>query len=112
MVTTLKYDQLNMRAPRVVAKGTDVLAARIREVAHENKVPLFEAPPLARALYHTTEVGEEVPGGLYIAVAQVLAYIYQMRRYIPRPGMRAPQRPSPEVPDEFKKYANRGMRGN
>jgi flagellar biosynthesis protein FlhB len=75
----LRYDDKRMRAPIVVAKGADEVAARIREIAAENKVPLFEAPPLARALFRAVDLNEEVPAGLYIAVAQVLTYIYQLR---------------------------------
>jgi flagellar biosynthetic protein FlhB len=101
----LKYDQLKMRAPKVVAKGTDLVAARIRELAAENKVPIFEAPPLARALYHTTQLDREIPGGLYLAVAQVLAYIYQLRSMS---GQR-PQRPQPEIPPDFMKYVDKGV---
>ncbi len=102
----LKYDQLKMRAPQVVAKGTDLVAQRIRELARENGVPLFEAPPLARALYHTTEIDGEIPGGLYLAVAQVLAYIYQLRG---APADARPARPNPELPEEFQEYARRGQ---
>lgn len=98
----LKYDQIHMRAPRVIAKGTDLVARRIRDLARENRVPLFEAPPLARVLYNTTELGKEVPAGLYLAVAQVLAYIYQLRGR--RAGLGKPSRPQPEIPEEFLKY--------
>jgi len=89
----LRYDDKRMRAPIVVAKGADVIAARIREIATENNVPIFEAPPLARALHRNVEIGGEIPANLYIAVAQVLTYIYQLknaRRY----GAVMPQRPS------------------
>ncbi len=75
----LKYDDGSMGAPRVVAKGKDLIAARIRELAEENSVPLFSAPPLARALFRSTKIGQEVPAALYTAVAQVLAYVYQVR---------------------------------
>ena len=75
----LRYDESRMRAPRVVAKGADLIAARIREIATENAVPIFEAPPLARALYHNVEIGGEIPGQLYVAVAQVLTYIYRLK---------------------------------
>lgn len=102
----LKYDQLKMGAPRVVAKGTQLMAARIRELALENKVPLFEAPPLARALYHTTEIDHEIPDGLYLAVAQVLAYIYQLRTAT---ADSRPMRPQPAIPEEFMQYMNQGM---
>ena len=75
----LRYDEKRMRAPIVVAKGVDEVAARIREVATEHKVAIFEAPPLARALFRTVDLNEPVPARLYIAVAQVLTYIYQLR---------------------------------
>jgi len=89
----LRYDEKRMRAPIAVAKGADVIAARIREIATEHDVPIFEAPPLARALHHHVEIGDEIPSSLYVAVAQVLTYIYQMktaRRY----GAVMPQRPA------------------
>ncbi|HEB77380.1 MAG TPA: flagellar type III secretion system protein FlhB [Methylothermaceae bacterium] len=75
----LRYDQSRGGAPRVVAKGTDLMAARIREIAVEAGVPLVAAPPLARALYYSTELEQEIPEGLYLAVAQVLAYVYQLQ---------------------------------
>jgi flagellar biosynthetic protein FlhB len=77
----LKYEDGKMGAPRVVAKGAHLLALRIREIAEEHNVPLLEAPPLARALYAHTELGDEIPHALYNAVAEVLAYVYQLRRY-------------------------------
>jgi len=77
----LKYSEGKMRAPRVVAKGADAVAARIRELAAEHKVPLLEAPPLARALFRHTELGDEIPAKLYAAVAEVLAYVFQLRHY-------------------------------
>lgn len=77
----LKYEEGKMRAPRVVAKGSHLLALKIREVGAQHKVPLLEAPPLARALYRHAELGDEVPQALYNAVAEVLAYIYQLRRH-------------------------------
>ncbi|HEY2035600.1 MAG TPA: flagellar biosynthesis protein FlhB [Steroidobacteraceae bacterium] len=75
----LRYDESRMRAPLVVAKGADLIAARIREIATEHSVPIFEAPPLARALHHSVEIGGEIPATLYVAVAQVLTYIYQLK---------------------------------
>jgi flagellar biosynthetic protein FlhB len=76
----LKYRDGEMRAPRVVAKGADLVAAKIRALALENGVPLLEAPPLARALYAHTDLGDEIPAALYAAVAEVLAYVFQLRR--------------------------------
>ena len=76
----VKYDPDNMRAPVVVAKGSDYLAFEIRRVAQENNIPILSSPPLARAIYHTTEIDSEIPEGLYLAVARVLAYIFHLRR--------------------------------
>jgi flagellar biosynthetic protein FlhB len=85
----LKYMEDRHRAPVVVAKGMDAVAARIREVAAEAGVPQLEAPPLARALYQHVELGREIPAALYTAVAQVLAYVFQLKRHergeAPRP---------------------------
>lgn len=92
----LKYDDTASGAPRVVAKGKDLIAAKIREIADENRVPIFSAPPLARALFRSTKLGQEIPAGLYTAVAQVLAYIFQIRE-IRRPGQKVPVRPVPKV---------------
>ena len=75
----LRYDETRMRAPVVVAKGADEVAERIRAVAREHEVPLLEAPPLARALHRAVPLGGEIPGSLYVAVAQVLTYVYQLR---------------------------------
>jgi flagellar biosynthetic protein FlhB len=77
----LKYLQARHRAPVVVAKGMGAVADRIRELAAENGVPNLEAPPLARALYRHVEIGAEIPAALYTAVAQVLAYVYQLKAY-------------------------------
>ncbi|MBE0595196.1 MAG: EscU/YscU/HrcU family type III secretion system export apparatus switch protein [Burkholderiaceae bacterium] len=87
----LKYDEAAAGAPRVVAKGADHVAARIREIAIESGVPMLEAPPLARALYSHVEVDAEIPAALYNAVAQVLAYVYQLRAAA---GRRAPAAPT------------------
>ncbi len=75
----LKYEEGRMAAPRVVAKGVDLVAMKIRDLAREHKVPVLQAPPLARALYAHTEVDGEVPARLFSAVAQVLAWVYQLR---------------------------------
>ena len=88
----IKYDEGRMGAPRVIAKGADHLAARIRELAQASAVPLVEAPPLARALYAQVEVDREIPEALYTAVAQILAYVYQLRRWVPGRG------PMPAMP--------------
>jgi len=75
----LRYDDQKMRAPVVLAKGVDLVAARIREIAAAHSVPVLEAPPLARALYRSVEIGAEIPASLYVAVAQALTYIFQLR---------------------------------
>jgi flagellar biosynthetic protein FlhB len=75
----LKYDEAKMNAPRVVAKGADLMALRIRDTARDAQVPVLEAPVLARALYAHAEIDREVPAALFAAVAQVLAYVYQLR---------------------------------
>jgi flagellar biosynthetic protein FlhB len=92
----LKYDDSASGAPRVVAKGKDLIAAKIREIAEHNGVAIFSAPPLARALFRSTKIGHEIPTGLYTAVAQVLAYIFQIRDGV-LPGMKYPDRPVPQV---------------
>ncbi|WP_439136107.1 flagellar biosynthesis protein FlhB [Pseudomaricurvus sp.] len=77
----VKYDPEKMETPIVIAKGADFFALKIREVAKANDVQIMESPVLARAIYHTTEVEQEIPAGLYMAVAQVLAYVFQLRNY-------------------------------
>lgn len=78
----LAYKQGEMNAPRVVAKGVDFLALRIREIAEENGIPIVEEPPLARALYKHVQIEQEIPENLFKAVAQVLAYIYALKNNI------------------------------
>jgi flagellar biosynthesis protein FlhB len=96
----LKYDPQNMRAPRVLAKGVDLVAANIRRIAEEHRVPVFESPKLARALYKSTDLNREIPAGLYVAVAQVLSYIFRIRTLDPTRAARI-MRPSPAVGDEY-----------
>ena len=92
----LKYDSGTMRAPRVVAKGVDEMALRIRELAASHRVAVVEAPPLARALYRQAQVDQEIPVKLYAAVAQVLSYVYQLRSWSPARGD-APQLQLPDL---------------
>lgn len=92
----LRYDERGMRAPTVVAKGADVIAARIREIAGEHSVPIFEAPPLARVLYRSVDIGQEIPANLYVAVAQVLSYVFQLRA-AKQAGVPPPPPPSVQV---------------
>ena len=91
----LKYDADRMRAPRVVAKGVDETALMIRDVAEKHRISVIEAPPLARALYRQAKVDQEIPVKLYAAVAQVLSYVYQLKRWHPAQG----PLPSLDLPD-------------
>jgi flagellar biosynthesis protein FlhB len=86
----LKYEEKGMAAPQVIAKGSQLVAERIKEIARENRVPVVEAPPLARALHRHVEVGDVIPGPLFTAVAQVLAYVYQINHQM-----------NPSLPDEW-----------
>jgi flagellar biosynthetic protein FlhB len=99
----LRYDAETMSAPLVLAKGADLMALKIREIARAHNVPVLEAPALTRAVYHATEIGGEVPAALYVAIAQVLAYVYQLQRY--RRGGAAAPKPLPEfdIPDGFRR---------
>ncbi len=97
----LKFEP-KMNAPRLVAKGTDLLASRIRQVGEEHGVALFPAPPLARALYYNTELNQEIPAGLYVAVAQVLAYIFQLRKLDVQAQSRLEPPSDLPIPDELK----------
>ncbi|EJM87664.1 flagellar biosynthesis protein FlhB [Pseudomonas sp. GM60] len=84
----LKYDPDKGGAPMLIAKGSDFLALKIREIAVANEVLLLESPALARSIYYSTELEQEIPGGLYLAVAQVLAYVYQIRQHRAGKGKR------------------------
>jgi len=88
----IKYKEEGMRAPVVVAKGADAIALKIREIAAEHNVLTMEAPKLARALFAHAELGDEIPEALYSAVAEVLAYVFQMRIFKREGGFR------PEIP--------------
>lgn len=95
----LKYDSKNMGAPQVVAKGMNLIAKRIRELAAENGVPLLEAPPLARALYRHSDIGDQIPAALYTAVAEVMAYVYQLNQFISSGGRGVmPPQPPRDLP--------------
>ena len=77
----LQYDEKTMSAPRILAKGTDNIASKIKQIAQEHQIPQLEAPPLARALYRHGEIGKSIPAELYAAVAQILAWVYQLKRW-------------------------------
>ncbi len=103
----LQYQAGQMDAPVVVAKGTDLIAGAIKRVAEEAGVPLLEAPPLARALYHSTDIGQPIPAGLYVAVAEVLSWVYQIRRL---PGS-AQEPPPPKVDVDETEWVPKRFRG-
>ncbi len=98
----LKYDPLGTGAPIMLAKGVELIAAQIRNIAMAADIPLVAAPPLARALFYSTEIDEEIPQGLFLAVAQILAYVFQLKTA----GENGGEKPFPpqdlKVPDEFK----------
>ncbi|MDN2662847.1 flagellar biosynthesis protein FlhB [Psychromonas sp. 14N.309.X.WAT.B.A12] len=98
----LKYDKDGDRPPYVVAKGVDFMALKIREVGREHEVPVMQSPQLCRAVYHTTDIGEDVPEELFIAIAKILAYIYQLEQF--RKGKSGRPKALPTeipVPDDF-----------
>lgn len=93
----LKYEDGGSQAPVLLAKGTDETAAKIREIALEYDIPLVQSPALARSVYHTTELEKEIPQGLFVAVAQILAYVYQLRLFKQGQAKR-PKKPDSESP--------------
>jgi len=98
----LQYDPMGSGAPTVVAKGIDLIAAHIRNIAIAEDIPLVAAPPLARALFYSTEQGEEIPQGLFLAVAQVLAYVFQLKTATEN-GTEKPTPPRDlKVPEDFR----------
>jgi flagellar biosynthetic protein FlhB len=104
----LKYEEGKTSAPRLLAKGTDVIAARIRELAVENKIPVLESPQLARALYRHGELEKEIPAALFRAVAQVLAYVYGLRAPGPSASWQAVDVPPGWDPNEPNALGRRG----
>ncbi len=98
----LKYDPQGSGAPVLVAKGVDLIAAQIRNSAVGADIPLVAAPPLARALFYSTELDEEIPQSLFLAVAQILAYVFQLKAATENNG----EKPTPpkdiKIPKEFK----------
>ena len=95
----LKYDHGSMAAPVVLAMGQDLIALKIREIAEFHQIEIFEAPPLARALYRHCKLDQEIPAHLYFAVAQILAFVFQLRVARDR-GSEMPQRPDPYMPTD------------
>ena len=93
----LRYDE-TMRAPRVIAKGADLVAAKIRELGAQHNVPVLESPALARAIYKHADINDEIPAQLYTAVAEVLAYVFQLKSWREHGGMAPLPLPEIEVP--------------
>ena len=102
----LKYSDKAMRAPRVIAKGTDLVALRIRALAEEHNIPVLEAPPLTRALYRHTRLDAEIPVALYSAVAEVLAWAYQLHRQAKEGGAVPPAPKNLAVPETLDPQGN------
>jgi flagellar biosynthetic protein FlhB len=98
----LRYDAGHMQAPVLVAKGTELVAANIRKIGQAHAVPVVEAPSLARALYFNVELGDPIPAGLYLAVAKLLAYVFQLRA-ARQQGESTPSVPEFPVPDELRR---------
>jgi flagellar biosynthetic protein FlhB len=99
----LKYDPSKGSAPVLLAKGGDFTALKIREIAQEHQVMLLESPALARAVFYSTELDQEIPAGLYLAVAQVLAYVYQIRQYQAGKGKRPAPLPDLPIPPDLRR---------
>ena len=99
----IRYDQTSMGAPIIVALGADEVAGHIRRIAVANDVPILSAPPLARALYHNCELDDEIPTGLFLAVAQVLAYVFQLRHYELEGGISPEFNSDVPIPDDLRR---------
>lgn len=99
----IRYDQASMGAPIIVALGADEVAGHIRRIAAANDVPILSAPPLARALYHNCDLNEEIPTGLFLAVAQVLAYVFQLRHYELEGGISPKFNTEVPIPDDLRR---------
>ncbi|MES9834135.1 MAG: flagellar biosynthesis protein FlhB [Candidatus Thiodiazotropha sp. DIVDIV] len=97
----LKYDPETMHAPKLVAKGADLVAQNIRKVGSESKVPVVESPVLARAIFFNTELDAFIPSGLYMAVARMLAYVFQLKAYNTEGGLYPEMPEDLEVPEEY-----------
>jgi len=96
----LKYDD-SMSAPQVIAKGTDLVAMRIRDLAKANEVPVLQSPMLARALYANADLDQPIPAALYTAVAQVLAYVYRLKAALRGEGQMPGEVPEPYIDPEL-----------
>jgi flagellar biosynthetic protein FlhB len=99
----LQYVATRMSAPKVIAKGADLLAFKIRELATASRVPIVASPALTRAIYHSTDVGDEVPAPLYVAIAQILAFVYQLKQYRRGSGPRPRPLADLDIPAEYRR---------
>lgn len=102
----IRYDEKTMGAPRVISKGTDLIAMKIRDMAKQHSVPVLQSPMLARALYANAEIDQDIPTALYTAVAQVLAYVYRLRAALRGEGQMPQDVPQPFVPPELDPLSN------
>ena len=102
----IRYDEKTMGAPRVISKGTDLIAMKIRDMAKQHAVPVLQSPMLARALYANADIGQDIPTALYTAVAQVLAYVYRLRAALRGEGQMPQDVPQPFVPPELDPLSN------
>jgi len=102
----IKYDEKTMAAPRVISKGADLLAMKIRDVAKHHAIPVLQSPMLARALYANAEIDQDIPSTLYTAVAQVLAYVYRLRAALRGEGPMPGEIPQPSVPPELDPFTH------
>ena len=97
----VRYDERTMHAPQAISRGADLLALKIRDMARIHGIPVVQAPMLARALYAHAELGQDIPAGLYTAVAQVLAYVYRLKAALRGDGPLPGEPPEPSVPAEL-----------
>ena len=97
----IRYDEATMSAPRVISKGADLMALKIRDIAKNHSIPVLQSPMLARALYANAELDQDIPSALYTAVAQVLAYVYRLRAAMKGEGPMPDVVPQPFVPPEL-----------
>jgi flagellar biosynthetic protein FlhB len=106
------YDDTQLGAPRVIAKGADLIALQIRQSAQQHNIPLLESPRLARALFAHTEIDEEIPTALYMAVAQVLSYVYRLKAALSGRGPQPGTCPVPDVPEELDPHSPGFQKGS
>lgn len=101
----IRYDEKTMAAPRVISKGADLLALKIRDIARNHSIPVLQSPMLARALYANAELDKDIPSALYTAVAQVLVYVYRLRAALKGEGPMPDEVPQPFVPPELDPFS-------